>query len=52
VFANSLTTPTTGALRGDDFYFIVNSQGDNLNGPHIMDVTRLQPVKIAVVHLL
>ena len=52
VFANLLTTPTTGALRGDDFYFIVNSQGNNLNGSHIMDVTRLQPVKIAVVHLL
>jgi SMP-30/gluconolaconase/LRE-like protein len=52
VFANSLTTPTTGALRGDDFYFIVNSQGDNLNGSHIMDLTRLQPVRIAVVHLL
>jgi SMP-30/Gluconolactonase/LRE-like region len=52
VFVNSLTTPTTGALRGDDFYFIVNSQGDNLNGSHIMDVTKLQPVKIAVVHLL
>jgi SMP-30/Gluconolactonase/LRE-like region len=52
VLVNSLTTPTTGALRGDDFYFIVNSQGDNLNGSHIMDVTRLQPVRIAVVHLL
>lgn len=51
VFANSLTTPTTGALRGDDFYFIANGQGDNLNGSHIMDVTRLQLVKIAVVHL-
>jgi hypothetical protein len=51
VLANSLRTPTTGALRGDDFYFIVNSQSDNLNGAHILDVTRLQPVRIAVVHL-
>jgi SMP-30/Gluconolactonase/LRE-like region len=51
VLANFLTTPTTGALRGDDFYFIVNSQVDNLNGPHILDVTKLQPVRIAVVHL-
>jgi sugar lactone lactonase YvrE len=51
VLANSLTTPTTGAIRGDDFYFIVNSQADNLNGAHILDMTRLQPVRIAVVHL-
>jgi DNA-binding beta-propeller fold protein YncE len=51
VLANGLTTPTTGAIHGDDFYFIVNSQGDNLNGSHILDVTRLQPVRIAMVHL-
>jgi hypothetical protein len=51
VLENSLTTPTTGAIRGDDFYFIVNSQIDNLNGEHILDVTKLAPVRIAVVHL-
>lgn len=51
VLANFLVTPTTGALRGDDFYFIVNSQADNLNGEHILDVTKLQPVRIALVHL-
>jgi len=51
VLVNFLSTPTTGAIRGDDFYFIVNSQADNLNGSHILDVTRLQPVRIAVVHL-
>lgn len=51
VFANMLSTPTTGALRGDDFYFIVNSQAGNLNVGHILDVTKLQPVRVAVVHL-
>jgi sugar lactone lactonase YvrE len=51
VLANNLTTPTTGAVKGDDFYFIVNSQADNLNGTHILDVTTLQPVRIAVAHL-
>jgi SMP-30/Gluconolactonase/LRE-like region len=43
--------PTTGAVRGSDFYFIANSQIDNLNGDKILDVTRLEPVHIAVVHL-
>jgi hypothetical protein len=51
VLENGLTTPTTGALRGDDFYFIVNSEIDNLNGEHILDMTRLKPVRIAMVHL-
>jgi hypothetical protein len=43
--------PTTGALDGDDFYFIVNSQIDNLNGDRILDNTRLQPVRIAKLHI-
>ena len=43
--------PTTGAIRGNDFYFIVNTELDNLNGNHILDVTRLEPVRIAVLHL-
>jgi hypothetical protein len=43
--------PTTGAIRDNDFYFIVNSQSDNMNGDHIMDVTKLQPVRIAVLRL-
>ena len=43
--------PTTGAVRGSDFYFISNSLIDNLNGEKILDVTRLEPVRIAVVHL-
>jgi hypothetical protein len=45
------TLPTTGAIHGRDFYFITNSQVDNLNGNKIMDVTKLAPVRIAVVHL-
>jgi len=45
------TTPTTGALHGNDFYFIANSQVDNLNGDKILDVTKLAPVRIAVVRL-
>jgi hypothetical protein len=43
--------PTTGAIRGNDFYFIVNSQIDNLNGDKIMDVTKLAAVRIAAVRL-
>jgi DNA-binding beta-propeller fold protein YncE len=43
--------PTTGAIRSSDFYFIANSQIDNLNGDKIMDVTRLAVVRIAQVHL-
>jgi hypothetical protein len=43
--------PTTGAIHGNDFYFIANSQIDNLNGDKIMDVTRLAAVRIAVVRL-
>src|SRR6266849_3002435 len=45
------TLPTTGAIRGNDFYFIANSQTDNLNGDKIMDVTKLAAVRIAVVRL-
>ncbi len=43
--------PTTGAIRGDNFYFIVNSQGGNLNGDHVLDVTTLARVRIAVLRL-
>jgi hypothetical protein len=43
--------PTTGAIHGNDFYFIANSQIDNLNGDKVMDVTKLASVRIAVVHL-
>lgn len=43
--------PTTGAIRGDTFYFIVNSQGGNLNGDHVLDVTTLAPVRVAGLRL-
>lgn len=43
--------PTTGAIHGNDFYFIANSQIDNLNGEKVMDVTKLAAVRIAVVRL-
>jgi hypothetical protein len=45
------TLPTTGAIRGSDFYFIANSHIDNLNNDKILDVTQLEPVRVAVVHL-
>ena len=45
------TLPTTGAVHGSDFYFISNSQVDNLNGDKVMDVTKLAPARIAVVRL-
>jgi hypothetical protein len=44
--------PTTGALHEDDFYYIVNSQADNLNNDdHVLDPTKLEAVRIAVIHL-
>src|SRR6266850_3090655 len=43
--------PTTGAIHGNDFYFIANSQIDNLNGDKVMDVTKLAAIRIAVVRL-
>jgi hypothetical protein len=43
--------PTTGAISGSNFYFIANSQIDNLNGNKVMDVTRLAAIQIAVLRL-
>jgi len=43
--------PTTGAIRGSDFFFIANSQIDNLNNDKVMDVTRLEAVRIGVLRL-
>jgi len=43
--------PTTGALRGSDFYFITNSHMDNLLNNVIRDTTLLEPVRIAVVSI-
>ncbi len=46
-----VATPTTGAIKDNDFYFIVNSQIDNLNDDKVLDATRLTRVRIAAVHL-
>jgi tetratricopeptide (TPR) repeat protein len=43
--------PTTGTIHGSDFFFIANSQIDNLNGDKVMDVTKLEPVRVGVVRL-
>jgi hypothetical protein len=45
------TLPTTGTIRDDKFYFIANSQIDNLNGDRILDPTTLAPVRIGVLLL-
>ncbi|MGC2815592.1 MAG: hypothetical protein WA207_09320 [Candidatus Acidiferrum sp.] len=43
--------PTTGAIRGSDFFFIANSQIDNLNDGKVMDVTRLEATRVGVLRL-
>jgi hypothetical protein len=48
---NFCVLPTTGAIRGSDFFFIANSQIDNMNNDKVMDVTRLEAVRVGVLHL-
>ena len=43
--------PTTGAIRGRDFYFIVNSQIENLQGDRVADPSKLATVRIGVLRL-
>ena len=43
--------PTTGAIEGSDFFFIANSQIDNMNDGKVMDVTRLEPARVGVLRL-
>jgi hypothetical protein len=43
--------PTTGAIKGNEFYFIANSQIDNLNGDKVMDKTKLMQIQIAALRL-
>ena len=38
------TSPTTGAIRGSDFYFIASSQIDNMNDDKVLDVTKPERV--------
>src|SRR5258708_8755584 len=43
--------PTTGAILNSNFYFISNSQVDNLKDEKIVDQSKLQPVQISVIPL-
>ncbi|HKS96003.1 MAG TPA: hypothetical protein VJV74_07695, partial [Terriglobia bacterium] len=43
--------PTTGAIAKGKFYFICNSQLDNLRDEKIVDPSKVQPVRIGVVSL-
>jgi len=49
--SNFCILPTTGAIRGSDFFFIANSQIDNINNDKVMDVTRLEVIRIGVLRL-
>lgn len=46
-----MSLPTTGAIRGDDFYFILNSQADNFAADRAVDAQKLEAVRIGVLHL-
>ena len=43
--------PTTGAIAKGKFYFICNSQLDNLRDERVVDPSKLRPVRIGVVSL-
>jgi sugar lactone lactonase YvrE len=43
--------PTTGAIDGNKFYFMANTQLDNLKDGQIVDPNKLAPVRIAVIRL-
>lgn len=45
------TSPTTGAIVGARFFFIANSELDNMNDGKVMDVTRLEPARVGVLRL-
>ena len=49
--SNLLVMPTTGAIRGSDFFFIANSQIENMNNDKVMDVTKLEVVRVGVLRL-
>jgi DNA-binding beta-propeller fold protein YncE len=49
--SNLLVMPTTGAIRGSDFFFIANSQIENMNNDKVMDVTKLEAVRVGVLRL-
>jgi sugar lactone lactonase YvrE len=46
-----VSDPTTGAVLGDNFYFIANTGIYNLEDDRIVDPAKLEPIHIAVVAL-
>ena len=48
---NFVKDPTTGAIFQGKFYFMANTGIDNLRDDQIVDESKLEPVKIAVVTL-
>jgi hypothetical protein len=43
--------PTTGAIVGDKFYFMANTQIDNLKNDRVVDEAIIEPVRIGVLNL-
>jgi hypothetical protein len=46
-----VSSPTTGAIRGSEFYYMANTSIDNYDDGKIVDPRKLEPVHIAVVPL-
>jgi len=46
-----VSSPTTGAIRGREFYYMANTNIDNYDDGKIVDPAKLEPVHIAVVPL-
>jgi len=46
-----VSSPTTGAIVGSKFYFMSNTQIDNLKGDKILDPSKLEPVRISAIDL-
>jgi hypothetical protein len=49
--SSHLSLPTTGAIKGSEFYFIENAQIDNFRDDKIVDPGKLEPVRIGVIEL-
>ena len=43
--------PTTGAIRGRNFYFIIDSQADKMDGDKVMKTTKLEATRIGILRL-
>jgi len=46
-----VSSPTTGAIRGSEFYYMANTNIDNYDDGKIIDPPKLEPVHIAMVPL-